>query len=556
MKVMFRLFALYKPYSGWIIMGILVSSLTVLANVALMAISGWFIASMALCGQAGISMNYFTPAAMIRASAILRTGGRYAERLITHEATLRLLAELRVWFYSHLEPLAPAGLEAYRSGDLLSRIRADIDTLDNFYIRVIVPIAVAIIGVVVLTLVMAVYDFLSAFVLLSLLLMAGVVLPLWVGKLGRSPGKRLVEISAALRTSVVDGVQGIAELTICGANHERAQQISSIGKELILVQERMSQIGGLSQSGMLLSANLAGWAVVLITVPLVDAGTIQPQELAMLALFALAAFESVMPLPEAFRMLGQTITAASRLFEIVDRETMVQEPEDGKEIPQSFHLRFESVNFRYSAEAPLVLHDIDLDLAPGKKVAVVGASGSGKSSMIQLLLRFRAPVTGRILLGDTDLSNYKGEKLRDWIAVVPQQSHLFNTTIRENLKIANPDVDQQVLERVCRVAQIHDFIVSQPEGYDTWVGEAGVKLSGGQIRRITIARALVRDFRLMVLDEPGEGLDTATQQALMDELIEFLDGRSLLLITHHSIGLDKMDKIMLLDSGRMVEQSG
>ncbi len=554
MKMLLRLLGLFKPYIGWMLLGILASALTLFANVALMAISGWFIASMAMAGAAGISMNYFTPAAMIRAAAIVRTGGRYVERLVTHEATFRLLAKLRVWFYRHLEPHAPAGLENYRSGDLLSRIRADIDTLDNLYVRVIVPVFVALIGGVLLTLVAAAYDQQLALILLLTLLLAGVVLPLWTARLGRRPGKQVVELSATLRTAVVDGVQGMAELTVCGAEEESARQTNMASKQLIRAQEKMSRIAGLSQTGLLLSANLALWAIMLSAIPLVESGTINPQDLAMLALFTLAAFESVMPLPEAFSLLGQTTIAAKRLFDIVDRKLLVQEPDTASPAPEQFHWQFDSVGFRYAEDEPMVLQDITLDLPPGKRMAVAGSTGSGKSTLIHLLLKYRAPNTGQISLSGNDLSTYKGEDLRDWIAVVPQQVYLFNTTIRDNLNLANPDAKQETLESACRIAQIHDFIVSQPDGYDTWVGETGVKLSGGQARRIAIARALLRDFHLLVLDEPGEGLDLATQQALMEALFGYLEDRSLLMITHQPTGLKKLDEVVVIDSGKIIER--
>lgn len=553
MKPLWRLLMLFKPYLGWMLLGILASALTLFANVALMAISGWFIAAMGLAGVAGISMNYFTPAAMIRATAILRTAGRYAERLLTHEATFRLLAQLRVWFYRHLEPLAPAGLEGYRSGDLLSRIRADIDTLDNLYVRVLVPLVVALLGILVFSHVAYVYVPQLGWLLLGMLLLAGVALPLWTNRLGRDPGRQVVESSASLRTGIIDGLQGMAELTVCGANEEHARQVEQTSRRLITAQERMSRISGLSQTSLLLSANLALWGGMLIAVPQVASSGIEPPDLAMLALFILAAFESVMPLPDAFRMLGQTLTAANRLFEIVDREPLIREPDQGKALPQDFHLQCASVGFRYALDGPMVLQDIDLDLAPGRRIAVLGPTGSGKSSLIQLLLRFREPQAGHITLAGKALADYHSEDLRDWIAVVPQQVYLFNTTIRDNLRVARPDADASELERVCRIAQIHDFIISQPEGYDTWVGETGVKLSGGQARRIAIARALLREFRLLVLDEPGEGMDTATHQALLDALLPYLEGRGLLMITHQPIGLDRMDDILVIDNGTIIE---
>ena len=554
MSWLFQLLILFRPYLGWILLGILVSTMTLFANVALMAISGWFITAMALAGAAGVSMNYFTPAAIIRATAIIRTGGRYLERLVTHEATFRLLAQLRVWFYRHLEPQVPIVFETHRSGDLLSLIRADIDTLDNLYVRVLVPVSVALIGIITLTLVMSVYDAQLALILLSMLLLAGLALPVWIGRLGQKPGKQVIDTSSALRTSVVDGVQGMAELTVCGATEEVARKVAETSRQLIQAQEKMSHVAGFSQTGMLLISNLTLWAVMLVAIPLTVAGSIEPQELAMLALFTMAAFESVMPLPEAFRMLGLTRASANRLFDLVNQVPVIREPTEGKVISGLFDIQFDAVDFRYSEKTPQVLKNINLNLTPGIRMGVVGPTGSGKSTLIQLLLRFREPENGEIRLSDTSLSEFNGEDIREKIAVVPQKVYLFNTTIRDNLKVANPDANAEMLEKACRVAQIHDFIISQPDGYDTWVGETGIKLSGGQARRIAIARALLRDFQLLVLDEPGEGLDMATQQAMMESLYDHLGDRGLLIITHQSVGLDRLDEIVVLENGRIVER--
>lgn len=550
MNTLLRLLKLMRPYAGWMLLGILASFITLVANVALMAISGWFIAAMAIAGAAGLSMNYFTPAAIIRGTAILRTAGRYAERLLTHEATFRLLASLRVWFYRHLEPLAPAGLERYRSGDLMSRIGADIDALNQLYLRVLVPVSVAVLGVTLLTWVMAGYDRLLAAVLLALLLTAGVALPWWTGRLGRQPGEQQVQRSAALRTVVVDGVQGMAELNLYGADRAQATRVADQSRALIDAQARSSRIAGLAQSGLMLCANLALWLVVIIAVPLVGQGHLQPAELAMLALFTLAAFEAVMPLPDAFRMLGQTLAAARRLFAIVDQSPPMSDPETGRKAPGALDFRFQSVSLNYPGQATPALRHIDLDLSDGARIAVTGPTGSGKSSLIPLLLRFREPTTGKITLAGHDLAEYRGADLRDWIAVVPQQVQLFNASIADNLRLAAPDADQPRLEQACRIAQLHQFIQSQPDGYATWVGETGVRLSGGQARRLAIARALLRDFRLLVLDEPGEGLDAATEQALMTSLFDALGDRGLLLITHRRAGLDRVDYRLRLEQGR------
>jgi len=585
MAELIRLWHLFRPYRGWMLGGFAVALITLLANVTLMAISGWFITAMAVAGATGIAMNYFTPAAIIRGSAIGRTAGRYFERLITHEATLRQLAGLRVWFYQHLEPLAPARLMEYHSADLLTRIRADIDALDNLYVRVLVPVLVAITAGLAFFVFTALFDLGLALFLLCTLLIAGVALP-WIGhRLGKQPGRRIVELQAELRQTGIDGTQGLSELLIYGAADSHARHLDALSRALVTEQERMSQLTGIAQAATGLTANLTLWGMLWLGIPLVQDGSLAPPQLAMLALFSLATFEAVAPLPMAFQQLESTLTAARRLFAIVDTEPAVPEPTGPAPQPKDSGLSIQGLRFRYpskgagtgpgpdlsagvaagfgSSMSPgpddgsccgLALDGIDLDLPPGRRVAIVGATGSGKTTLFNLLLRFWAPEAGSIRLGGEPLEAFSGEDLRSRIALVSQHTHLFDTSIRENLLIAAPDAPQGLLEQACATAQIHDFIAELPEGYETWVGETGVRLSGGQARRIAIARALLRDAPILLLDEPTEGLDAVTERALMDAVQRLMVGRTVLLITHRPVALAQMDEILVLDQGRVVER--
>lgn len=534
-------------------LGILLSTLTLFANISLMALSGWFIASMAIAGVAGLSMNYFSPAAAIRAAAILRSAGRYGERLVTHEATFRLLSSFRLWFYRNLEPLVPQALEDVRDVDLFNRIRADIDSLDNFYLRILVPFSVAAMGVLITTVFVWQYDAAIAVIVLLMLLLAGGVLPLVIGYLSREPGRLEVETSAHLRTQVVDGIQGLAELSVLGAIEQHNRRAVESSRQWINVQQRMGRLSGVSQAGLLLFANVAMWLVLILAIPLVRERSIEPAELPMLVLLCLAAFESVMPLPEALRLVGQTVAAAKRVFELIDREPAVPQPEKRTPLPDRLDLEIRHLAFSYRDDAP-VLQNINLDLPQGKKIALVGATGTGKSSLISLLLRHRQPDSGQVSLGQREITDFSSEQLQDCFAVVPQQVHLFNTTIRHNLLIANPQASDSDLKQACELAQIEEFIQAQPEGYDTWVGETGVALSGGQARRVAIARALLRNYQCLILDEPGEGLDANTEKQLLNGLCNSLDQRSLVLITHSRAGLELMDEILVLDQGCIVER--
>ncbi|MCK7576176.1 MAG: thiol reductant ABC exporter subunit CydC [Chromatiales bacterium] len=545
-----RLWQLFQPYRTWMLVGTLAAILTLLANVTLIAAAGWFLTAMAAAGVAGVTMNYFTPAALIRGSAMIRTAGRYGERLINHEATFRLIASLRVWFYQHLEPLAPARLQQYHSGDLLSRIRADIDALDNLYVRVLVPVAVANVSILLFTVLLLFYHPLLALSGLTFLVLAGVGLPIWSQARGLEPGRRIAEDEAALRAAVIDGVQGMAELTLYGAAERQAQRIDSLSRRLIADQTRLNNDHGLTQAAVGLCAGLSLWVLLWIAIPLVDDGRLMSPQLAMLALFTLASFEAVAPLPQAFQMLGRTLAAAHRLFAIVDTEPAVAEPSTPSPRPERFDLEFADVSFTYPGAPRPAVCGIRLQIPQGTRAAVIGATGSGKSTLFNLLLRFWAPDSGRIRIGGHDILDFHGDDLRRHIAVVSQHTHLFDATIRENLLIANPAATQEAIESACRVAQIHDFIAELPEGYDTWVGETGVRLSGGQGRRIAVARALLKDAPILLLDEPTEGLDAATERDLMQALDKLMAERTVLLITHRPAGLDWVDQVLVLDQGR------
>jgi len=547
LAVLWRLIRLFKPYWGWMALGIILSLVTIISNVGLMALSGWFIASMAIAGLTGASINYFSPAAGIRAFAIARTGSRYAERLVTHEATFRLLAELRHWFYLHLEPLAPAVLQQYHSGDLLSRIRADIDALENVYLRIVAPVIVALIASVFFIAFLSHFDTALALVELILLLIAGVFMPLLVNRLSQKSGENIVLLSTELRTQVVDSVQGLGELLIYGAAEQQAQKIDQLSQALLTQQAKMARYNGLSQAVLSLCANLALLFIVFIAIPLVTTAGLSPASIPMLALFTLASFEAVLALPLAFQTLPETLATARRIFAIVDAKPAITEPSNASPQPSHSDIEFNHVSFQYDNNSAKVLDNISFKLTTGKRLGIVGASGIGKSSIINLLLRFWAQNKGAIRFGGHPIEAYKSDDIRQYFSVVTQQNHFFNSTIKRNLLLAKRDASDTELETVCRVAQIHDFIQSLEEGYDTWVGEAGFKLSGGQLKRLTIARALLKDAPVLILDEPGEGLDSKTEKAVLDAVFEYKKDSSILLITHRKVGLDRMDEVLILE---------
>ncbi|CAN7395037.1 thiol reductant ABC exporter subunit CydC [Trinickia sp. LjRoot230] len=549
-----RLLALFRPYWRWMALGAGVSLATLLANVALMAIAGWFIASMALAGVTRAAFDYFTPAATIRACAIVRTLGRYVERLVTHEATLRLLAQLRVAFYTSIEPLAPAGLVDSRSADLLGRIQADIDSLNHVYLRVFVPVVVGLVGALVIVVATAAFSVPAAAVLLVFLLAAGLALPAWLLARANAPTRAGVALRARMRETIVDSMQGLAELHVYDAKESYATRIDSVSRELIETQSAVSRLSGVAQATLLALASLAVWATLIVSIPRVGIATLSPADVAMLALLVLASFEAVLPLPLAMQMLGESLAAARRIFTLVDAAPAVVDPA-APLVASGNSLSLRHVSMRYRDDARWALQDVSFDLHASASIAVIGASGAGKSSLANVLLRFWDYQRGSIRLGGAELRACAGEAIRARIAVVSQDTYLFNATIRDNLLIARPDADQAVIETACRHAQLHDFIDGLPHGYDTEIGEAGIGLSGGQARRLAIARALLLDAPILLLDEPTEGLDAITEHALLEAIMRLMQGRSVLLITHRLSALTELvDEVLVMNEGRIVQR--
>lgn len=550
-----RLLQVLRPYTFWMVGGVLVALTATLAGMALLAVSGHFIASMALAGVSGVAINYFTPAALIRGFAIVRTGGRYVERLVTHEATLRALSGLRVWLFQQLIPLAPARLGALRSADLFARLRTDVDRLEHVYLAVLTPLLVAIGASVIVLAVMLAYSRGMALITLLGVLVGGWWLPYGCLRWGIIPGEREVENHAALRAAIVDRLHGEAELLAFGAVRKVDDRISKMDAELWKQRRQIDRLQALGGVGAMFAAQLVVLGVLWIGVPAVHRNALAPPDLAMLAMLAIALFESITPLPEALAQMGATFKAAERIFDLADTEPAIDEPRPPLSLPTDPELRFEGVRMRYREDGPWVLDGVDLCLAAGERLALVGASGAGKSSLASILLRFHPYQYGTIRFGGLSLQRWPGDDLRRRIAVIDQKPRLFDASLRENLLLARPEADDDTLWRVLQDAQLDAMVRQLPDGLETWIGESGIQLSGGQIRRIAIARALLMDAPVLVLDEPTEGLDAATARSLYQALIRAAQGRSLLLISHRLGSMSVLvDRVAHLQRGRIVEQ--
>jgi ATP-binding cassette subfamily C protein CydC len=547
----------FRGHLKWMVLGTLSGLLAVASAVGLLALSGWFISAAAYAGLTAITaqlFNFFHPGIGVRIFAIGRTLARYVERIVSHDATFRILQSLRSWFYRHLEPLAPSRLMNFRSGDILNRIVADIDALDNLYLRVFSPSVIALTMSVLVVGFLWLFDPVISMVTALFLSMAGFWVPLMAMRLGEGCGHELAQHLSDLRIRVVEGLQGMPELLVFGAHNRHLDTVKQSSRALLKSQLRMSQILGLSQALMTLISGLAVLATLYLAVILVNRDVMDGPGMALVTLAVLASFEAVFPLPAAYQYLGRMREAGRRLLEIVDSKPEVIFPGRSVTRPRHFGLRFENVCFRYNQKAGWALRGVEFQVHPGRRVAVIGETGSGKSTLIHLLVRFRDPDAGCIQIGSVDVRNFGESDLRRHISVVTQQPHMFNATLRENLLMAQPGAGEDELLDALNFAQLLNFVSALPDGLDTWIGEAAKLLSGGQARRVAVARAMLHNGPLWVLDEPTEGLDPVTEERMMAAIKAQTAGRSLLLITHRLIDLHWMDYIVMLDKGRVVAQ--
>ena len=551
MRTIFRLLGMLGPYRFRVALAVLLGVATVAGNVGLLSTAAYVISAAAVVSYISLLT---IPIYLVRFFSVSRSFSRYFERLVSHDLTFRLLGNLRSWFYVRLTPLAPVLLEGYRSGDLLSRLVEDVEELENLYLRAVSPVLVAAVVWGLAFAVLYPFDPALAITVLVFLAAAGVGAPLLVWALSRGLGRRQLELRSELYSRIVEGTQGVQDLLAFGREEEQGRQIEVLNRKLARIERRQALISGLHDSSGDLLTNLAMLVALVLAIPLVAGGEVRGIYLAFLALVALGVFEAATPLGAAFQTIGRTTAAGERLFEVSDSEPTIRNPKSPLPVPEDFTLRFDNVSFRYGEGDPFSLEDVSFALEPGRKVAVVGPSGSGKSTLANLILRFRDPQGGEIRLGGRSLSEYAQEDVRRLVSLVPQSTHVFNDTLRNNLLLADPEANDEALELALERARISSFIERLPDGLDTYVGEHGSRLSGGERRRLAVARALLKDGPLLLLDEPTANLDTVTELEVLASVWEAARDRAALLVTHRLVGMEEMHEILVMDAGRIVER--
>ncbi len=526
----------------WLLAGTLLMVLSLIAGTALLGLSGWFITASALAGLGLIAaLDIFTPGAGIRLAAVVRTVSRYLERLITHEATFRLLTDLRGQVFNRLLNLDEYQLRGLRRGDTLNRLTTDVDTLDHLFIGVAGPTAAA------LMLTMAVaglfgilLDAWTALAVLGLLLVNPALAELGRRR-GRQASHQLVETLPVLRREASESLESLSDLIAYDRVATQRQRLLAQSARTIGLQEKLARLDALSQGMVTMTGFLAVWLVLILGIGLFQQGLISGPVLGLAVLTTLGLGEAWQTLPAAWRKLEQCRGAHRRIASLTADKPRLPVAEDAQ-IARGRDLVIEDVYFRYRPELPWVLNGFNLTVAAGERIALIGPSGCGKTTLAQLILRQIDPDQGRALLGGQDLRRLDPVSLRRHIGLLSQRPMLFHDTVASNLRLARPEASDAELGRALAIAGLADFMDGLDDGLDTWISEAGGNVSGGEARRLALARLILTDCPVVILDEPTTGLDRDTALGLATTLDQWLGSRTAIMITHDPDTLPRHDR--------------
>ncbi|MDH5879973.1 cysteine/glutathione ABC transporter ATP-binding protein/permease CydC [Vibrio sp. S/42/10] len=543
---------LYKKHWFGLSLGMLLAFATLSASIGLLTLSGWFISASAVAGLtiARETFNYMLPGGGVRGLAMSRTAGRWGERVVSHNATFKLLTDLRIFFFKKLAPLIPGRISNLRDADLLNRLVADVDAMDHVYLRLVSPVTVGVFGIFFLTIFLMWFDSSLGLILGSILLIMLLVWPILFYKLGKRNGGELTQNKADLRVTTLDWIEGYSELTLFGAEERYRNAILETQQKLMANQFVNANLTGMASAALMLFNGLT--LVLMLWLAADGVGGNAPDPfIALMAFATMASFELLMPIAGAFQHLGQTLSSARRLNEVILSEPEVQFAEEKLDINKPLDITFSNVTFNYPDSERSVLNAVDLTIPATHKVAIVGQTGSGKSTLIQLLTRYWDPKKGDISIAGVELTQWNESQLRESISVVSQRVDILNGTLRDNLLIARPEATDDHLANILKDVGLEKLL--ENNAHDSWLGDGGRQLSGGEKRRIGIARAILHDAPILLLDEPTEGLDKQTEQSIMTLFEKHFEGKTVIFITHRLIGLESMDSIVLIEQGEIVE---
>ncbi len=547
MKIFLRLTALVKPYFWWMALAALIGFATTGSSIGLLMTSGYIIAKAALQPpMAALQLSILG----VRVFGLARGVLRYAERLISHNITFKILAKLRLWFYDAIEPLAPARLMHFKSGDLLQRIVDDIQSLENIYTRVLGPPLTALLVALLMWFLLGMYSLQAALLIMLFHLLAGIGVPLLTTWLSRGLSVGVMNHKTVQQILALDLFQGIGELQVYGKLPEHLAQMRSAEKSKLLLQRKNALIEGMHDSltGMLM--NGAVIAILWALIPAVSSGGMNGISLAIITLAVIASFEPFLPLPATVKHLEADKHAGERLFEILDAKPETEAPAIPLPFPSNHDIRVEHLSFTYPGSLSKTLDSISFSLPVGQHIALVGPSGAGKSTITSLFMRFWNSTEGQITLGGLNINLFDPEEVRRNISLVSQRTYLFAETIRENLLLAKPNASDEELKNALSAAGLSQFTSK----LDEWTGQHGMKLSGGERQRIAIARILLQNAPIVILDEATANLDGVTEREVTETLKTISAGKTLITITHRLKGMEQYDRILVLEKGKIVEQ--
>jgi ATP-binding cassette subfamily C protein CydC len=553
MKTIRKLIVLIIPFWRPVILSVLLGCATVLLGLGLMGTSASLIARAAL--RPSIA-ELQVAIVGVRFFGIARGVIRYLERLVSHSVNFSLLGRLRTWFYQAVEPLFPNRLDL-RTGDLLARAVADIDNLEDFYIRVVAPPVTAFLISLAAGIFIGRFNLWAGLILALGLVVNSFGVPWFIYLISHSPAKKLVEARGQLFNELVDYIQGFPEILTYDQQQRYLNTIQVKINETNNLRNTLAWSGGISAGLNIFFPGFVAWLVFFVAIPAVHSASISGVDLAVITLVVLASFEAAGPLGQAAERLESALASAQRLFELLELPVEVKDPDQPEELKSIQKIEFQSFSFGYDEEScsgSLVLKDVSLLLIPGRRIAIIGESGAGKTTLVNILMRFWEYSSGKVLINAQEIKNYRAGDVRAHISLVSQPVFIFSGSIRQNLKLANPNVsDLEMLEALERVG-LSEWVRTLPLGLDTWVGEHGVQISGGERQRLGLARGLLHPGEVLILDEPTANLDVITEQTILKEILDVAQNRAFLMITHRLVGLETMDEILVLKNGRVIER--